>query len=87
MCARGVVDTPAKEGGPIDFAAHGAVSRQTAEEGPVERRGQRCHSRIILEDAGGARKVRFCWAVALTCNLYDGKSGLPVVPFDQEVKR
>jgi sialate O-acetylesterase len=44
-------------------------------------------SRIILEDAGGARKVRFCWADAPTCNLYDRQSGLPVVPFEHEVKR
>ncbi|MET0982149.1 MAG: sialate O-acetylesterase, partial [Telluria sp.] len=42
-------------------------------------------SRVILEDAAGARKVRFCWADAPTCTLYDSKSGLPAVPFEQEV--
>jgi len=35
MFAKGVVDHPVKEGGAIDFAAHAAVSRQTAEDGMV----------------------------------------------------
>lgn len=35
MFAKGVVDNPVKPGGAIDFAANGAVSRQTAEEGMV----------------------------------------------------
>jgi beta-glucosidase len=35
MFAKGVVDNPVKEGGAIDFAKHGAVSRQAAEEGMV----------------------------------------------------
>ena len=44
-------------------------------------------SQVVLLDARDARKVRFCWADAPTCTLYDGKSGLPVVPFEQDVKR
>jgi beta-glucosidase len=35
MFAKGVVDNPVKEGGAIDVAKNGAVSRQTAEEGMV----------------------------------------------------
>jgi len=35
MFAKGVVDHPVKEGGAIDFKAHAAVSRATAEEGMV----------------------------------------------------
>ncbi len=35
MFAKGVVDNPVKEGGAIDFAKNGAVSRTTAEEGMV----------------------------------------------------
>lgn len=35
MFAKGVVDNPVKEGGTIDFAKNGAVSRATAEEGIV----------------------------------------------------
>jgi len=35
MFAKGVVDNPVKEGGAIDVARNGAVSRQTAEEGMV----------------------------------------------------
>jgi len=35
MFAKGVVENPVKEGGAIDFAKNGAVSRQTAEEGMV----------------------------------------------------
>lgn len=35
MFAKGVVDNPLKPGGAIDFAANGAISRQTAEEGMV----------------------------------------------------
>lgn len=43
-------------------------------------------TRVVLPDAADARSVRFCWADAPTCTLYDGKSGLPAVPFEQEVK-
>lgn len=35
MFAKGVVDNPVKEGGAIDVAKNGAVSRQTAEDGMV----------------------------------------------------
>ncbi len=35
MFAKGVVDHPVREGGAIDFKAHAAVSRATAEEGMV----------------------------------------------------
>ena len=35
MFEKGVVENPVKEGGAIDFAKNGAVSRQTAEEGMV----------------------------------------------------
>jgi beta-glucosidase len=35
MFAKGVVENPVKEGGAIDFAKNGAVSRQTAEDGMV----------------------------------------------------
>jgi len=35
MFAKGVVEHPVREGGAIDFAAHGAVSRQDAEDGMV----------------------------------------------------
>lgn len=42
---------------------------------------------VLLPDAGKARKVRYCWADAPTCTLYDGKSGLPAFPFEQPVQR
>jgi sialate O-acetylesterase len=42
---------------------------------------------IVLPDDGGVLKVRFCWADAPTCTLYDSKSGLPAFPFEQAVKR
>lgn len=42
---------------------------------------------VVLLEAGGARKVRYCWGDAPTCTLYDSKSGLPALPFEQEVKR
>lgn len=35
MFAKGVVDNPVKPGGAVDYAANGAVSRRTAEEGMV----------------------------------------------------
>jgi sialate O-acetylesterase len=44
-------------------------------------------SQVVLPDAVGARKVRFCWADAPTCTLYDSKSGLPAVPFEVDVNR
>jgi len=44
-------------------------------------------SRVLLPDDGKAQKVRYCWADAPTCTLYDGKSGLPAFPFEQEVRR
>ncbi|EGF91654.1 glycosyl hydrolase family 2, sugar binding domain protein [Asticcacaulis biprosthecium C19] len=40
---------------------------------------------VVLLAAANATKVRFCWADAPTCNLYDGKTGLPAVPFEQAV--
>ncbi|MDB5745231.1 MAG: protein of unknown function acetylesterase [Massilia sp.] len=43
-------------------------------------------AQVVLPDAGGARKVRYCWGDAPTCTLYDSKSGLPALPFEQEVK-
>jgi sialate O-acetylesterase len=44
-------------------------------------------SQVVLSDAAGARKVRFCWADAPTCTLYDSKSGLPAIPFEAAVGR
>jgi sialate O-acetylesterase len=44
-------------------------------------------SRVVLPDAAGIRKVRYCWADAPTCTLYDKQSGLPAVPFEQQVQR
>jgi sialate O-acetylesterase len=42
---------------------------------------------VFLPDDGKTQKVRYCWADAPTCTLYDGKSGLPAFPFEQPVKR
>lgn len=42
-------------------------------------------AQVVLPEAGGARKLRYCWGDAPTCTLYDSKSGLPVIPFEQEV--
>ena len=44
-------------------------------------------SQVVLPDAAGVRKVRFCWADAPTCTLYDSKSGLPAIPFEAAVER
>lgn len=40
---------------------------------------------VILTGAKDATKVRFCWADSPTCTLYDGKTGLPALPFEQTV--
>jgi sialate O-acetylesterase len=42
---------------------------------------------VHLEDAapGAATRVRYCWADAPICNLYD-TTGLPVGPFEQEIE-
>jgi sialate O-acetylesterase len=42
---------------------------------------------VILQGAAGARIVRYCWADAPTCTLYDSQSGLPAFPFEQAVTR
>jgi sialate O-acetylesterase len=44
-------------------------------------------SRLVIPDAAGIRKVRYCWADAPTCTLYDKQSGLPALPFEQQVER
>jgi sialate O-acetylesterase len=44
-------------------------------------------SRVVLPDDGAVRKVRYCWADAPTCTLYDSRSGLPAFPFEQPVQR
>jgi sialate O-acetylesterase len=43
---------------------------------------------VLLTDAraGGATRVRFCWADSPLCNLYD-EAGLPVGPFEVDVGR
>ncbi len=43
--------------------------------------------RVLLstEEVADPKRVRFCWADSPLCNLYDG-AGLPVVPFEIEVK-
>ncbi len=40
---------------------------------------------IVLHNAAAATKVRFCWADAPTCTLYDGTSLLPALPFEQKI--
>ncbi len=41
---------------------------------------------VVLQDAGDATSVRFCWADAPVCTLYDGTSRLPALPFEQAIK-
>jgi sialate O-acetylesterase len=65
---------------PIGFEACGASACRWADARIVG-------SRVILPDEGDVRKVRFCWADAPTCTLYDSKSGLPAFPFEQQVRR
>lgn len=41
---------------------------------------------VVLHDpVATAVKVRFCWADAPVCTLYDGADGLPAIPFEQAV--
>lgn len=44
-------------------------------------------AQVVLPSAADAKKIRYCWGDAPTCTLYDGKSGLPAVPFEMDVKR
>jgi sialate O-acetylesterase len=44
-------------------------------------------SEVMLPDGPGVRTVRYCWADAPTCTLYESKSGLPAFPFEQQVQR
>jgi sialate O-acetylesterase len=39
---------------------------------------------IVLENAGTATRVRYCWGDAPVCTLYD-TSGLPAGPFEQKI--
>jgi sialate O-acetylesterase len=39
---------------------------------------------IVLENAGPATRVRYCWGDAPVCTLYDS-SGLPAGPFEQKI--
>ncbi len=42
---------------------------------------------VVLHNAATAAKVRFCWADAPTCTLYDGTSLLPALPFEQSISQ
>jgi beta-glucosidase len=53
MFAHGLIDDPVSEGQPIDFAAHRAVSRQTAEAGIVLLKNERG----VLPLAAGAHRI------------------------------
>ncbi|ESQ82194.1 hypothetical protein AEAC466_18835 [Asticcacaulis sp. AC466] len=64
---------------PIGFELCGADGCQFAE---ADIKGRE----IVLHDAAMATKVRFCWADAPTCNLYDGENGLPALPFEMSVR-
>jgi sialate O-acetylesterase len=65
---------------PIGFETCGPSGCQWA-EAQIE------GSQVVLPDGAGIQKVRYCWADAPTCTLYDGKSGLPAFPFEQQVQR
>lgn len=40
---------------------------------------------ILLTDAPGVSKVRYCWADSPVCTLFD-RSGLPAVPFEADIE-
>lgn len=41
---------------------------------------------VLLGDAEGAARVRYCWGDAPICNLYSGESGLPAGPFELHIE-
>ncbi|MCC2957386.1 hypothetical protein LK542_17355 [Massilia sp. IC2-477] len=66
--------------GPIGFEACTASGCRWVE-------ARAAGSQVVLSAAADAERIRYCWGDSPTCTLYDGKSGLPAVPFEQDVKR
>lgn len=86
--SRVVLDFDGVEGGLMAYGASRPLGFEICAESACQWADARIEgSRVVLVDAASARTVRFCWADAPTCTLYDSKSGLPALPFEQEVKR
>jgi len=83
-----VVDFEGVEGALLAYGSERPIGFEACDDGGCRWADARVSgAQVVLPGAAGARKIRFCWGDAPTCTLYDGKSGLPAVPFEQEVTR
>lgn len=83
-----VLDFDGIEGTLLAYGANRPIGFETCDAAGCHwAEAQVSGSQVVLADDGKARKVRYCWADAPTCTLYDGRSGLPAFPFEQEVRR
>lgn len=76
------------EGALVAYGALGPIGFEVCTDGACRWTEARVSgAQVVLPGAASADKIRYCWGDAPTCTLYDGKSGLPAVPFEMDVKR
>lgn len=85
---RVVLEFDGVEGALVAYGGAGPIGFEACAEGGCRWTEARVAGRqVVLPGAADAHKIRYCWADAPTCTLYDGKSGLPAVPFEIDVER
>ncbi|ESQ73500.1 hypothetical protein ABAC402_19025 [Asticcacaulis sp. AC402] len=81
-----VLDFDAMEGDFVTYSSHRAIGFEACAGDVCRYVDAEVNGKsVMLLPAADATRVRFCWADSPTCNLYDGKTGLPAVPFEQTV--
>lgn len=82
------VDFDGVEGALVAYGAAGPIGFEVCTESACRWTEARVvGTRVVLPAAADAKRIRYCWGDAPTCTLYDGKSGLPAVPFEVDVER
>jgi len=83
-----VLDFDGLEGALVAYGAAGPIGFEVCTDGGCRWTEARVSgTQVVLPGAADAKTIRYCWGDAPTCTLYDAKSGLPAVPFEQDVKR
>lgn len=85
---RVAVDFDGVEGALVAYGAAGPIGFEVCTDGVCRWSEARVSgTQVVLPAALDAKKIRYCWGDAPSCTLYDGKSGLPAVPFEVDVQR
>lgn len=85
---RVAVEFDGVEGALVAYGAAGPIGFEVCTDGACRWSEARVSgTQVLLPAALDAKKIRYCWGDAPTCTLYDGKTGLPAVPFEMDVRR